>query len=95
MTKEITKENIKNYLEGRTNQILSFSGLLSDTIEEQIEYRKTFCNDCEEAGKCVYCGCDYPGRLYTDKSCNNGERFPDLMSTPNWIEFKEQSNDRN
>lgn len=95
MSKEITKQNVKNYLEGRTNQLLSISGLLNDSIEEQVEYRKTFCKDCDEAEKCVYCGCDYPGRLYVTESCNNGERFPDLMSTTKWNEFKEMNNDRN
>ena len=41
---------------------------------------------------CEKCGCDYPGKLYVNKSCNNGERFPDLMSAKEWEEFKKQNN---
>lgn len=82
-------KDIKNYIEGNVNKTLSSLELLNDTIEEQVEYRKTFCKDCEEIGKCVYCGCNYPGRLYSTPSCNYGERFPDLMNKEEWNEYKE------
>jgi hypothetical protein len=43
-------------------------------------------------GKCAYCGCKVPGKLYVKKSCNKGERFPDLMSTELWEKFKKNNN---
>lgn len=85
---QITKKKINDYIEGNINKTLHALELLEETIEEQVEYRKTFCKDCEEQGKCVYCKCSYPGRLYSTSSCNYGERFPDLMNKEEWDEFK-------
>lgn len=87
MTK-ITINNISNFIEGNINKTKHSLEMLNEHIEEQVEYRKTFCKDCEELGKCVYCNCSYPGRLYSTPSCNYGDRFPDLMNKEDWDEFK-------
>jgi hypothetical protein len=66
-------------------------GLQPQHIKEQIAYRMLKCSDCMEAGKCKVCGCDVPGKLYVNESCNKGERFPDLMSKPEWDKYKENN----
>lgn len=91
MSKQINIQNIKNYLEGRANQALSSLNMKPDSFMEQIAYRKSKCVDCLEAGKCPYCGCQVPGRLYTETSCNKGERFPDIMTDEEWILFKQNN----
>ena len=32
------------------------------------------------------------GKLYSDKSCNKGELFPDLMFPGEWRDFKKKHN---
>lgn len=86
MSKEITLSNIYNFIEGNTR--LFTHNLQPKHIKEQIAYRMLLCkNDCAKTRKCIKCGCDYPGRVYTTESCNT-DRFPDLMSGLEWIEFK-------
>jgi hypothetical protein len=57
--------------------------------KEHFEWRKSICaNDCMIEGKCKYCGCSVPGKLYVKKSCNDGERFPDMMDELEWNYYK-------
>ena len=91
---KLTIENIKNYVEGRGNQLLSSIDQKSDSFIEQINHRKSLCVDCLQEGKCKYCGCQVPGRLYSTTSCNKGERFPDLMPDEQWEEFKKNNNEK-
>ena len=49
-------------------------------------------NDCVKLGYCKYCGCSIPGKLYVTTSCNNGERFPDLMCEADWEKYKTENN---
>lgn len=93
MSKEINSKNIKNFIEGKTNQVLSSLDLKPESFIEQIRYRKSLCSDCLEVGQCKHCGCSLPGRFYTTESCNKGERFPDIMSDQEWSEFKKQINE--
>ena len=96
MSKEITLSNIKSYLEGNGQRVLEELKLQPSHIKEQIAYRRLVCKDtCGKVGTiddgpnhCQYCGCDFKGKTSVVKSCNNGERFPDLMSKLEWEEFK-------
>lgn len=86
MSKEITLNNIYNFIEG--NSRLFTKNIQPDHIKQQIAYRMLLCSkDCMITKKCVKCGCDVPGRLYTTESCNT-DRFPDFMSRLDWEEFK-------
>ena len=86
MSKEITLNNIYNFIEGNTR--LFTKNIQPRHIQEQISYRMLLCsNDCAKEGHCIKCGCDYPGRVYTSESCNL-DRFPNLMSRIEWEEFK-------
>ena len=90
MSKQITAQNIYNFIEGNTR--LFTKELQPSHILEQISYRMLICkDDCGRDGKCIKCGCDYPGRVYTSQSCNL-DRFPNLMSRLEWEEFKIKNN---
>lgn len=86
MSHKITKQNIFNFIEGNTRMFTEEFQV--NHIKEQIAYRALLCkDDCEANGKCIKCGCSYPGRIYTSQSCNK-DRFPDMMSRLEWEEFK-------
>lgn len=91
MSQKINIKNIKNFIEGKTNQVLSSMDLKPESFIEQVNYRKSLCVECLSVGKCRYCGCKVPDRLYTNKSCNKGEIFPDIMSDEEWIKFKQDN----
>jgi len=88
MKPKITPKNIKAFLEGYSK--LAFDGLIGLPIhlQEQIAYRASKCPDCVKAKKCQHCGCSVPGKFYVKASCNNGERFPDLMEKDDWDRYK-------
>ena len=89
---QVTIKNIKSFLEGNSKMFLSKLGFQADHLKEQIAYRMLICNDiCGKQGYCEKCSCDYPGKLYVNESCNNGEKFPDLMSKQDWIKFKQEN----
>lgn len=92
MSQKITLKNIKAYIQGNTQMILDGLGLKEDYYKEQIAYRMLQCQDCMNNGKCHYCGCNVPGKLYVKESCNNGIRFPDLMNKEHWEKFKKDNN---
>ena len=48
--------------------------------------------DCLKSRQCIYCGCSVPGKLYVSKSCNGGERFPDMMDSEEWEKYKKEKN---
>ena len=90
MSKEITLNNIYNFIEGNTR--LFTKSIQPDHIKQQIAYRMLLCSkDCAITKQCIKCGCDYPGRVYTTESCNT-DRFPDFMSRIDWEEFKKDKN---
>ena len=93
MSKKITINNIKNFIEGNTNQVLSSMGLKPESFMEQVRYRKSVCLECLNAGACLRCGCSLPGRFYTEESCNKGELFPDIMNDEDWLKFKQENHE--
>lgn len=93
MNKKVTFKDIINYAEGNSKQLVDKFDLLSKHKKEQFEWRKSICaNDCVLEGKCKYCGCSVPGKLYVKKSCNEGERFPDMMDQLEWNIYKKENN---
>jgi hypothetical protein len=86
MSKEITAQNIYNFIEG--NIRLKTKSIQPSHIKEQIAFRLLKCkDDCTKKGKCIACGCDFPDRVYSSESCNP-DRFPNFMSGLEWEEFK-------
>jgi hypothetical protein len=67
--------------------------LLPHHEKEQVLWRMEICkDDCVKNGYCKYCGCDVPGKLYVNDSCNEGERFPNLMTKAQWEQYKQDNN---
>lgn len=88
MKHKITFKNITSYLEGNTQRILEELDLQPQHIKEQIAYRRLQCkDDCAIGDKCIKCGCDFKGKTSVVISCNP-ERFPNLMSKPEWDKYK-------
>jgi len=88
MSRKITLSNIKQFIEGNTQMLLAEAGMQAPHLKEQVAYRMLICQSCMEAGKCEVCTCSVPGKLYVKKSCNDGERFPDLMGKTEWEKYK-------
>lgn len=92
---EFSLRNVKSFLSAKKRQIYDKFVGLEPHIKEQILYRHSLCkNDCfvpDEDGHtgCIYCGCDPYGKAFSKKSCNKGERFPDLMDKETWNKYKE------
>jgi hypothetical protein len=86
MSKEITVQNIYNFIEG--NIRLKTKTLQPQHIKEQVAYRLLKCkDDCAKNGKCIKCGCSFPDRAYSSQSCNT-DRFPSFLNKVDWELYK-------
>lgn len=93
MSKKITVKNVLQFIEGNLKMLGDHIDLLPYHEKEQVIYRSWVCRDeCIVNGYCSYCGCSVPGKLYVKESCNEGERFPDMMNEPDWERFKIEKN---
>lgn len=89
----ITPTRIFQFIEGNIKLLGDRLGKLPHHTKEQVLYRSEICkNDCMKRGYCVNCGCKVPGKLYVNKSCNKGKRFPDLMNESKWKKYKKDNN---
>ena len=85
-------KNISSYIEGHAKIFYNNLVGLPDYQKEQIAYRLDKCkSDCIPNRKCIYCGCPPHKKAFVKKSCNNGERFPDIMDEYEWEEFKRKN----
>lgn len=90
---KITIEKIKSFLEGNTKFIIDEFKLLPKYYKEQVVWRASICKEtCLEDNKCEYCGCTANKKIYVEESCNNGEKFPDLMPKEKWEKYKTENN---
>lgn len=90
---KITPEKIFQFIQGNIKLLGDKLNVLPAHEREQVIYRSVICkDDCMKAGKCKYCGCSVPGKLYVTKSCNKGERFPDMMPANEWSKYKTDNN---
>lgn len=91
--KKVTLSNVRSFIEG--NIAYYKDKLLSSPsyLQEQYHYRLEQCkDDCVPQGACVHCKCPPLKKSWVQTSCNNGERFPDLMDKPRWEAYKQQHN---
>ena len=85
--KDITLKNIANFVEGYSKWFID--EFLPKHTKEQILWRATQCPpECAKNRKCIHCGCDYPQKLYLNKSCNKTKELPDLMDEKSWEDYK-------
>lgn len=90
---KITPKKILQFIEGNIKMLGDTFHLLPEHEKEQVIYRLQICKDeCVQLGYCVYCGCSIPGKLYVKKSCNKGDRFPNIMPKADWEDFKKLNN---
>ena len=89
----ITPKKIFQFFEGNLRMLGDEYFYLPRHLREQVAWRSEICkNDCMKDGACIKCGCSVPGKLYVRQSCNQGERFPDLMKEEEWDEYKIKNN---
>lgn len=86
--KKITLSNVKSFIRGHYNMYLDKLGAYPKHKQEQILYRISLCSDCVTNKGCKHCGCPPHKKVYDSKSCNGGERFPDMLSEVEWNKFK-------
>jgi len=89
---DITLKNVKAFIQGNARLLGDRFGMVDKHVQEQVAWRATLCTDCAEAGECKVCGCSVPGKWYVNKSCNDGERFPDMMDAETWEKYKNENN---
>jgi hypothetical protein len=85
---KITLKNVKSFIRGHYNLYLDKLGMYPKHKQEQILYRISLCSDCVSNEGCKYCGCAPNKKVYDNKSCNDGERFPDMLNEVEWNKFK-------
>lgn len=90
--KKITLSNVKSFIRGHYNMYLDKLGAYPKHKQEQILYRISLCSDCVTNKGCKHCGCPPHKKVYDDRSCNGGERFPDMLSEVKWNKFKLDNN---
>lgn len=90
---KITFDNIIQFFQGNIRQLGDSFGRLPKYKKEQVLYRMQVCEEsCLPLGKCPECGCTLPGKWYSNKSCNGGKKFPDMMNQEDWTNFKFKNN---
>ena len=65
-------KDIRNFIEGNYNHLLSKFDLVPDNLKELADKRKKICEVCPklQKNKCGECGCSYPEILWSEgKSC--------------------------
>ena len=71
--RDITNQDVRNYIEGNANYLLDKIGLLPEEVKTKVEARIAVCKVCSfliknEDGsmrKCGDCGCKLPGKAYS------------------------------
>lgn len=92
MSKQITITNILSFLEGNTKFYIDKLDLLPKYYKEQVVWRASMCKEsCLVENKCEHCGCNAERKLYVEQSCNDGKKFPDLMTKEEWEKYKEKN----
>lgn len=95
---QITPSNVKSFVEGYSRVAYDAIIGLPYYTKEQILYRESKCDSCITTGHpeggpmtCEHCGCGLPGKWFATKSCNGGEKFPDLMGEEEWEQYKKDN----
>jgi hypothetical protein len=84
-------KKVLQFIEGNVKMLGDTFHILPRHEREQVLFRADICKeDCMARGYCTYCGCNVPGKLYVNASCNGGARFPDLMTAQKWEEYKKE-----
>lgn len=91
---KISLKNIKSFFQGYARKFSDAFGMLPKYKQEQVIWRTERAKACMENGSCLYCGCDTPGKFYSDDACEDPERkcYPDMMAEQEWEVYKRDNN---
>lgn len=85
-------KNILSFIEGNYKFYYDKMIGMPLYIQEQVLWRMELCkDDCVPNGKCIYCNCSTYKKVFVKESCNNGERFPDMMDEKDWKQYKKDN----
>jgi len=92
MNKEITFKNVRAFIKGNILYYINELFGRPKYIKEQVLYRLNLCkDDCLITNECIYCGCPPRKKSHLKESCNDGNRFPDLMEKQEWKNYKNEN----
>lgn len=90
---KVKLKDVENFIVGNYRFFKNKLIASPDYIKEQIYYRLSVCaDDCLITNKCQYCPCPPKKKAWVTESCNDGERFPDLMNKDEWEQYKQDNN---
>jgi hypothetical protein len=90
--KGVSLTNVQSFIEGNLKYYKDKFLSSPKYLQEQYHYRLYKCKDsCIPQEKCEVCKCPPLKKAWVTKSCNNGTKFPDLMDSDNWDEYKEDN----
>ena len=94
MSRQITKNNIYNYLDGNGKMILNKLGLSQPHIKEQVIHRlhevAVKSPECLNEN-CIVCGCETRSKVWEDRGCTGG-CYPAMKDAEAWQQYKETNN---
>jgi len=92
--RQITIENIINFVEGNFNYLRAKSAFLKlpKHIQEQATYRASLCKPCLEIGSCMKCHCQTPQMFYSPKKIDKDEKWSIMLGEYEWAQFKLDNN---
>ena len=89
--RKVRIKDIRSFIEGNFKYFRNKFLAAPDYINDQILL--SLCkDDCLKANACKYCSCPPRKKVWVVESCNNGERFPDLMNKEDWGKFVKENN---
>lgn len=89
----VNLKQVKSFIQGNYRYFRNKLQGSPKYIQEQVYYRLKQCeNDCLIVNKCRHCTCPPKRKAWSNESCNDGERFPDLMNADAWNKFKKDNN---
>lgn len=94
MKKEVSTEDIINFVEGNLNYLRSLSNFfkLDYHIREQAIYRSYLCRDCLDAGYCKICNCMTPHMFYSPRKVDSDNKWSAMLTKDQWETFKKDNN---
>lgn len=87
MEEKLSKDNVKNFIEGNLNYYLS----VDKHIIEQALYRAKMCPTCLRLGHCVKCKCPTPKMFFAPNKVDPDKKWGKMLNSEEWDKFKENN----
>lgn len=90
MGKEITKDNIRNFIQGNYYALKDMLGdnKIPTHIKEQAVYRALLCSKCLVKGSCEVCGCSTPNMFFSPLKTDPRGLWSSMLGPDKWKQEK-------